>query len=138
MLTLDQAIDLVLYAIENATGGEIFVRKAPACRMGFLARSMIQKYGDNGNIKMDIVGIRAGEKLHETLINEYEMLFTKELDNQNYYVIENDNIEENIINAGVMDIKKRYKEYTSCNARQITDYSELSQLLDKVSQEELE
>lgn len=139
MLTLDQAIDLVLYAIENAQGGEIFVKKAPACRMDFLAQSMIQKYGNNNNNYFDIIGIRAGEKLHETLINEYEMLFTKELDD--HYVIENSNIEEKIINSGIIsvaDIKKRYKEYTSNNTKQITDYNEISDLLDKVIDEDIE
>lgn len=134
LLTLDQAIDLVLYAVENSNGGEIFVKKAPACTMKMLADCMIKKYGNSekGNIEENIertkiIGIRAGEKLHETLINEYEMLFTDDMGD--YYII-NDILEGKIIEEKV--IESRYIEYTSANTRQIVDYDELSRLLDDV------
>lgn len=141
LLTLDQAIDLVLYAVENSNGGEIFVKKAPACTMKMLADCMIKKYWDGRkenieekdgkkgkeyNIK--IIGIRAGEKLHETLINEYEMLFTDDMGD--YYII-NDTLEGKIIEEKV--IESMYVEYTSANTRQIVDYDELSMLLDNVT-----
>lgn len=128
LLTLDQAIDLVLYAVENSKGGEIFVKKAPACRIDFLASSIIKKYGISKNISIITTGIRAGEKLHETLINEYEMLFTE--DKGNYYII-NDTLDDKIIGEKV--IENKYIEYTSANTRQIIDYSELSNLLDNMA-----
>lgn len=143
MLTLDQAIELVIYAVNNCKGGEIFVKKASACRMDFLAKCMIKKYAsedneDNEDISMSsqtkIIGIRAGEKLHETLINEYEMLFADDIGG--YYRISED-IEKNIIFGRVID-SKGYIEYTSNNTRQITDYNELSDLLDKSVTEETE
>lgn len=161
MLTLDDAVELVLHAVENGESGDIFVKKAPACRMDFLAKCMIQKYGnDNGifsgtkitekyNIETKIVGIRAGEKLHETLINEYEMLFADDVGD--YYKISED-IEENIISGRIINGRKdnnlnnnlnnsldnKYEEYTSLNTRQITDYNELSELLDKSLTKEVE
>lgn len=132
LLTLDQAIDLVLYAVENSNGGEIFVKKAPACNMRMLAKSMIRKYSgeewiDGGQDNIKIIGIRAGEKLHETLINEYEMLFTKDMGD--YYII-NDTLGDKIIEEKV--IESMYVEYTSANTRQIVHYDELSMLLDNV------
>lgn len=130
LLTLDQAIDLVLYAVENSNGGEIFVKKAPACTMKMLAESMIMRYGDN-NIDIKIIGIRAGEKLHETLINEYEMLFSKDMGS--CYIID-DTITEKIIDGKT--IEHRYVEYTSANTRQITRRDELSELLDNVIYDE--
>lgn len=134
MLTLDDAVELVLHAVEKGRSGEIFVKKTPACRMDFLAKGMIRKYGGeecSHYINLSIIGIRAGEKLHETLINEYEMLFTEDIGD--CYKI-SENIEENIISGRVIDdntINSKYREYTSYNTRQITDYNELSNLLDK-------
>lgn len=132
MLTLDDAVELVLRAVEKGNSGEIFVKKTPACRIDFLAKCMIKKYEGEGCIDLGIIGIRAGEKLHETLINEYEMLFTDDIGD--YYKI-SENIEENIISGRVIDnnvFNSKYREYTSYNTRQITDYNELSTLLDKV------
>jgi len=132
MMTLDDAVDLVIYAIKNSIGGEIFVKKASACRMDFLAKCMIEKYGNiNNNSNIKTIGIRAGEKLHETLISEYEMLFAKEM--KDYYVIEN-GINESIIDSKT--IENKYIEYTSLNTNQIVNYSELSELMDKVIIEE--
>jgi len=133
MLTLDDAVDLVLYAVKNSKGGEIFVKKAPACRIDFLAECMIKKYGNNNysnNLSFKVTGIRAGEKLHETLINEYEMLFATDMND--YYIIET-SINDSIIDRKT--IESKYNEYTSFNTRQITNYYELSDLIDKVNVE---
>ena len=124
LLTLDKAIDLVLYAVENSTGSEIFVKKAPACRVDFLARSMIKKYGNGRDVSITTTGTRAGEKLHETLINEYEMLFTE--DRGDYFII-NNTFGNNIIKEETIETK--YAEYTSANTVQIENYKEISGLL---------
>ena len=58
----------------HATGGEIFVRKAPACTIGKLAEAVCKKFSQQGaDHPVNVTGIRPGEKLHETLVNEYEM-----------------------------------------------------------------
>lgn len=86
LMTLDQSVDLVLHALTHAEGGEIFVRKAPASSVISLARavaSMRSTLGDSHPTK--IVGVRAGEKLHEVLVNEYEMQRVSE--QPDYFVI---------------------------------------------------
>jgi UDP-N-acetylglucosamine 4,6-dehydratase len=74
LLTLDQAIGMVLHAMTQSKGGEIFVRKAPACTVMDLATTMRQMYSKRGKSHpIEIIGARPGEKLHEVLVNEYEI-----------------------------------------------------------------
>ena len=74
LMTLDQSVDLVFHAMTMAQGGEIFVRKAPACTVQTLAEAMRRKYSPQGTQHpIQEVGIRAGEKIHEILVNEYEL-----------------------------------------------------------------
>lgn len=87
MMTLDDAVDLVIYAFENGTNGDIFVQKAPASTIGDLARALIEIY--NSKSKIRIIGTRHGEKLYETLVNREEM--SKAVDLGNYYRIPADN-----------------------------------------------
>jgi UDP-N-acetylglucosamine 4,6-dehydratase/5-epimerase len=84
LLTLSDAIDLVLYATENIEGGEIFVRKAPAGKILDLAKILHHRYGKD-QFKYHIVGVRPGEKIHEVLVSEEEMLRAEDLGD--YYTI---------------------------------------------------
>jgi len=72
MMTLDDAVDLVLFAFENGNAGDIFVQKSPASTIEVLAKALIELYKSNSPIK--IIGTRHGEKLYETLVNREEML----------------------------------------------------------------
>ena len=78
-ISLEEGVDLVLYAIEHAWGGEIFVPKIPSYKITDVATAI------GPNCKQEIVGIRPGEKLHEEMITETDSLYTVELDK--YYVI---------------------------------------------------
>lgn len=78
-ISLDEGVDLVFYALENAWGGEIFVPKIPSYRITEVAQAI------GPNCKQVIVGVRPGEKLHEEMITETDSLYTVELDK--YYVI---------------------------------------------------
>ena len=78
-ITLDQGVDMVLYAIENAWGGEIFIPKIPSYRITELARAIGPK------CKYTVIGVRPGEKIHEEMITETDALNT--LDCGKYYVI---------------------------------------------------
>ncbi len=71
LLSLDDSIDLVMYAMENGNPGELFVKKAPACTMRDLAIAI------GGQTKL--IGVRHGEKMHETLISQEEMYRTDDL-----------------------------------------------------------
>ena len=71
MMTIDDAVDLVLYAFQNGDPGDIFVQKAPAATIGVLAEAMLKLFDAKNEIR--IIGTRHGEKLYETLLNREEM-----------------------------------------------------------------
>ena len=78
-ISLQEGVDLVLYAIENAWGGEIFVPKIPSFKLTELATAI------GPNCKTEVVGIRPGEKIHEEMITESDALLT--VDIGKYYAI---------------------------------------------------
>lgn len=72
LLPLPNAIELVLFALENGKNGDIFVRKSPAATIGDIAAAMLEIF--NSKYGSKIVGIREGEKLHETLVTQEDLL----------------------------------------------------------------
>lgn len=72
MMSLDSAVDLVLYAVKHAQQGDMFVKKSPACTMGDLAFAIKELFKAKNKIK--IMGTRHGEKLYETLLTREEMV----------------------------------------------------------------
>ena len=78
-ITLDQAVDLVLYALEHMRGGEVFIPKIPSMRVVDLAEAMAP------GLPREIIGIRPGEKLHEVLITADESRHT--IDAGDVYVV---------------------------------------------------
>lgn len=78
-ITLEEGVDMVLYALENAWGGEIYVPKIPSFKITDLAQAVAP------GCEQKIVGIRPGEKIHEEMITETDSLVTLEFDK--YYVI---------------------------------------------------
>ena len=77
MMTLDDAVDLVLYAFEHGNQGDLFVQKAPAATLDVLAESLKELYKIDTKIK--IIGTRHGEKLYETLVTREEMFRSDDL-----------------------------------------------------------
>lgn len=72
MMTLDDAVALVLYAFEHGENGDIFVQKAPAATIDVLARALLELLGRTEHA-LDVIGTRHGEKLYETLLSREEM-----------------------------------------------------------------
>ncbi len=70
IMSLDEAVDLVLFAFENGVSGDILVQKAPACTIGVLAQAVSELFGSKEEIR--IIGIRHGEKMYETLLTNEE------------------------------------------------------------------
>ena len=70
IMSLDEAVDLVLFAFENGVSGDILVQKAPACTIGVLAQAVKELFKSQNEIK--IIGIRHGEKMYETLLTNEE------------------------------------------------------------------
>ncbi len=84
MMSLDQAVDLVLFAFKNGESGDIFVQKAPAATVELLANTMKNIFGIPQH-EVKIIGTRHGEKLYETLLTKEEML--QAIDMGDYYRI---------------------------------------------------
>lgn len=70
IMSLDEAVDLVLFAFENGESGDILVQKAPACKIGTLAQAVKELFGFKDDYK--VIGIRHGEKMYETLLTNEE------------------------------------------------------------------
>ena len=87
MMTLDNAVDLVLFAFKTGKTGDIFVQKAPSTTIGELATTMKKIYKSDSKIKN--IGIRHGEKIHETLLSREEKLVSEDLGD--YFRIPADN-----------------------------------------------
>ena len=83
MMTLEDAVTLVLYAFENGNNGDMFVQKAPAATLEVLTTALLELY--NAKNKVIVIGTRHGEKLYETLINREEM--TSAINMGDYYRI---------------------------------------------------
>ncbi len=83
LMSLEDSIDLVLYAFKTAAPGDIFIQKAPACTIEVLAEALKKLFNASNPIK--IIGTRHGEKLYETLLTREEM--AKAIDLPNYYRI---------------------------------------------------
>lgn len=77
MMTIDDAVDLVVYAFENGNPGDVFVQKAPAATIDTLARALKKLFDADNEIR--IIGTRHGEKLYETLLNREEMAKAEDL-----------------------------------------------------------
>jgi UDP-glucose 4-epimerase len=77
MMTLEDAVDLVLFAFKNGNPGDIFVQKSPAATIEVLAKALLELYKADNPIK--VIGTRHGEKLYETLVNREEMVKAEDL-----------------------------------------------------------
>lgn len=88
MMSLDDAVDLVMFAFKNGKNGDIFVQKAPAATVGLLANTMTKMLGKPEH-SIKVIGTRHGEKLYETLLTREEMV--NAVDMENYYRIPADN-----------------------------------------------
>lgn len=115
-MSLDDAVDLVLFAFENGNTGDLFVNKAPAGSIGDLAKALIELSGKETNVK--VIGTRHGEKLYETLCTREEMM--KAEDMGDFYRIPADNRDLNYakyFSEGEQDISK-IEDYHSHNTKQ--------------------
>jgi UDP-N-acetylglucosamine 4,6-dehydratase len=129
MMTLEDAVDLVLYAFEHANQGDLFVQKAPSATVGTLAQALIELYKSSSEIK--VIGTRHGEKLYETLVNREDM--TKAQDLGEYFRIPADNRDlnyEQYFSEGMPDIAN-LNEYHSHNTS-ILYVEEMKKLLLKL------
>ena len=121
MMTLEDAVDLVIFAFQNGNNGDIFVQKAPAATIKTLANSLLKLYGSKNKIK--IIGTRHGEKLYEALVNREDMAKAEDL--INYFRIPADNRDLNynkFFTEGRENISE-VEDYHSHNTEQLDEES---------------
>ena len=130
MMTLSDAVDLVIFAFENGNSGDIFVQKAPAATIEVLVKAL-KKLLDASHIKDSIIGTRHGEKLYEVLLSKEEMMVAQDIGS--FYKVSPDMrdlnygkyIVEGNINTSTFD------EYTSHNTERL-DVNGMKKLLLKL------
>jgi UDP-glucose 4-epimerase len=126
MMSLENAVELVLFAFANGNNGDIFVQKAPATTIENLAQAIIELYGSAAQI--NVIGTRHGEKLYETLVNREEMV--KAIDEGGYYRIPADSRDLNynkFFTEGATELSVA-EEYNSHNTQQLS-INEVKELL---------
>ena len=129
MMSLEEAVDLVLYSFKNAEPGDIFVQKSPAATIGQLAKVLLEIFKANNEIK--IIGTRHGEKLFETLLTKEE--YTKAKNLNNYFRVRPDDRDLNygkFFTEGDKEIAV-LDDYHSHNTYRLSD-EELKELLLKL------
>lgn len=118
MMSLEESVDLVIFAFKNANQGDIFVQKAPASTIGDLAQAIIEIFKSKS--KIGVIGTRHGEKLYETLLSREEMV--KADDMGNYYRVPSDSRDLNYDSyfvEGMVETSAR-EDYTSHNTKILT------------------
>lgn len=126
LMTLDQSVELVMYAFEKGLPGDIFVQKSPACTLIDLANALKDIF--NHKKENIIIGTRHGEKLYESLLSREEIFRVE--DYEKFFRLPSDNRGLNYdkyFNEG-KEIKEFHKEYTSHNTKRLS-LSEIKELL---------
>ncbi len=119
MMSLENAINLVLYAFQNGNQGDIFVQKSPGARIDTIAAA-VKKFMNQENHMINYIGERHGEKLHEVLISKQERMKASDLGE--YFKIQADDRNLNydkFYNLGVQKTGDSEEEYTSLNTHQL-------------------
>ena len=135
VMTLEEAVDLVLFAFENGESGDIFVQKAPACTIEILAKAVKELFNADNEIK--VIGIRHGEKMYETLLTDEEC--ANAIDLGNFYRVPCDKRDLNYDKYFVEGIEKnRLTQFNSNNTKLMNVEEVKNKLLEvKLVQEEL-
>ena len=119
MMSLEEAVDLVLFTFAHAQSGDIMVQKAPACTIGILAQALQELFGIKKEIQ--VIGVRHGEKLYETLLTKEECV--NAVDMGNFYRVHMDKRKLNYTRYQMEERKKEpfiLEEFNSNNTVQLT------------------
>jgi UDP-glucose 4-epimerase len=130
MMSLEDSVSLVKYAFTNASNGDLFVRKAPACSVETLITAVIELIGVKGKVEIKEIGTRHGEKLYESLLGSEEG--SRAIDRGDYYQVPLDtrSLDYQIyFNKGQSDVSEA-AAYTSHNTKQL----DVDQVIDLINQ----
>jgi UDP-N-acetylglucosamine 4,6-dehydratase len=126
LMTLDNAVDLVLYSFNNANSGDLMIQKSPSCRIGDLAIAISELFEVLPNLK--VIGSRHSEKLYETLLTKEEFLKAEDLGT--FYRVPADNRDLNydkFLSEGDKNLNKSF-DYNSNNTK-ILSVNEIKEML---------
>lgn len=129
MMTLDDAVELVLYAFQYGNSGDIFIQKAPASTIGELAEAMIKIF--NSKVEVKNIGTRHAEKLYETLLSREEVVAAEDLGNYFRVSADNRDLNYNKYFSEGSSIKMHVDDYHSHNTKRLNEH-ELILLLNKI------
>jgi UDP-glucose 4-epimerase len=118
LMSLDEAVDLVLFAFEKGQQGDLFVQKSPSASIGDLAESLIELFQSKS--KIQVIGSRHAEKMYETLLTKEEAFVAKKIGN--YFQVPADNRDLNYDKFFVQGQKSlsEAKEYNSLNTKKLS------------------
>lgn len=128
LMNLDEAIDLVVFAFENAKPGDLMVKKSPACKIGDLAQALKELFKANNEVK--VIGVRLGEKIYETLLTKEER--STAIDTRDFFRVPSDLVDLNYakyFSRGNVALDEM-REYNSNNTHQLTHDELIEKLLD--------
>ena len=125
MMTLDEAVELVLYAFKNGNQGDLFVQKSPAATVSVLAKALVELYKSKSRVKE--IGIRHGEKMYETLVTKEEMI--KAEDQEKYFKITPDGRDLNYDQYFSKGTVKSSKDEYNSNNTNLLNVKEMKNLL---------
>ena len=133
VMTLDQAVELVFFALKNGKAGDIFVQKSPAADLPSLVTATAKLFSEK-SYKTKIIGTRHGEKLYEVLLSQEEMFVAEDLGD--YFRVAQDQRSLNYDLYFVEGQKNTdtYREYSSHNATRLT----VNEIVKKLQESELE
>lgn len=123
VMSLEESVDLVLYAMDKGKYGELFVRKAPSARLDIILEAVEKLLGKKANM-LDVTGVRPGEKIHETLLNSEERTYAVEND----YYFKVPSIANQVANS--MPKARVLDEFRSDTSR-LLNSEELASILEK-------
>ena len=129
MMTLDDAVELVLYAFQHGNSGDIFVQKSPASTIGELAEAMIKIFNSDAEIK--VIGTRHAEKLYETLLSREEVMVAEDLGNYYRVAADSRDLNYNKYFSEGLDMNIHIDDYHSHNTERLNE-NDLISLLNKI------
>jgi UDP-glucose 4-epimerase len=129
MMTLEDAVELVLYAFQHGNSGDIFVQKSPASTIGELADALKKIY--NSNVEINVIGTRHAEKLYETLLAREEVMVADDLGNYYRVAADNRDLNYNKYFSEGSDKNIHLDDYHSHNTKRLNE-NELILLLNKI------
>ena len=128
MMTLNDAVDLVVYAFTHANNGDLFVQKAPACTLTTLAEALLELF--HSNVEYKVIGTRHGEKVYETLVTREEMARSEDMGEYFRIACDGRDLNYDKVEGGNL-LVHQMDEYHSHNTRRLNK-DEMKELLLKV------